>query len=490
MNKGLILERLNKLKRTYIAELEVLILDVQNNKFKIGFQVQKLYDMKRMLQGEVRMNEKLLDGLEEILKRFLECRVVYEISDDDEDSDVEIVEEQEIYQPNLDDIPPTKRVKQVVRDNPSKVPKSKNIKRIGEYSSMIQKEQFLEHTEEGQNPISEPSELENEEPTNTNKPTPAYVLKLTKLRPASSYAKPSNTEARNIVTVPYKPTVKLPCKVLKPVKKLNMITNAKVPQKPFDPRDDAIAIKHIKEKIYQKSYLRTNENEETASKPTEAVAGSSSAKAVEIEEPLEIEEPIEVEEPLEVEEPSEIEEPVEVVEPVEIEEPVEVVEPPKKKLRARRNTIAERPAKVTKVKSPKKAVEPKRKMITRRNSVAVRPEIHKILDRVEEIIADVIERSKTPVPTKSTGELYTQGWLASKMKAAKKSSPKIPNDELSKEQYDALDPEGLMESITTFPVTQKRTRGRPRSKSVYIPQYNTRSTPIFDPTLTIKQEII
>lgn len=76
MNKGPILERLNKLKRTYIAELEVLILDVQNNKFKIGFQVQKLYDMKRMLQGEVRMNEKLLDGLEEILKRFLECRVV------------------------------------------------------------------------------------------------------------------------------------------------------------------------------------------------------------------------------------------------------------------------------------------------------------------------------------------------------------------------------------------------------------------------------
>lgn len=76
MNKGPILERLNKLKRTYIAELEVLILDVLNNKFKIGFQVQKLFDMKRMLQGEVRMNEKLLDGLEEILKRFLECKVV------------------------------------------------------------------------------------------------------------------------------------------------------------------------------------------------------------------------------------------------------------------------------------------------------------------------------------------------------------------------------------------------------------------------------
>lgn len=223
-------------------------------------------------------------------------------------------------QPNLDDTAVSKSVQEIVKDYPPKVPMSKNIQLIGEYSSMIQKEQFLEHTEEIVNPISEPSELENTKPINSNKISPAYVLKMTKLRPASSYAKPSNNEARNIVTVPYKPTVKLPCKVLKPVKKLNMITNAKVYEKPFDPKDEAIALKHIKEKIYQKSYLKTNENEQIVLKPTEVFAEPSDAETVE--------------------------------------------PPPKKKSKARRNTIAVRPPKVVvpkvpKEKSPKNAVVPK-----------------------------------------------------------------------------------------------------------------------------------
>ena len=267
------------------------------------------------------------------------------------DSDTEMEDEQEIHQPNLDDYAVSKSVKKEVKDNLLKVPKSNNIKRIGQYSSMIQKEQFLEHSEEVQSPISEP-ELENEEPTIINKPSPAYVLKMTKLRPASSYAKPSNTEPRKIVTVPYKPTVKLPCKVLKPVKKLNTITNVKVSQKSFNPRDDAIAIKHIKEKIYQRSYLKTNENEPIASTPIEKVYVPSIAEKPIVENPIE-------------------------VDPI-LELPI-LKAPPKKKPKARRNTIAERPAKVVeakvkKVKSPKKVVEPKvpkRKVIQRSKLISI-----------------------------------------------------------------------------------------------------------------------
>ena len=142
---------------------------------------------------------------------------------------------------------------------------------------------------------------------------------MTKLRPASSYAKPSNNESRNIVTVPYKPTVKLPCKVLKPIKNLNMIKNPTV-SKPasFNPRDEAIALKNIKEKIYQKSYLKTNEDDPIAIKSTQTVLEVSTESCS-----------------------------------------TDIFElPPLKKTKARRNTIAERPPK-TKIKKAKKIAEPK-----------------------------------------------------------------------------------------------------------------------------------
>lgn len=216
-----------------------------------------------------------------------------------------------------------KSVPEVSKDNLMKVPVSKNYKRIGEYSSMIQKEQFLELPEEIENPIPEPSEIENTIPINNYiPPSPAYVLKMTKLRPASSYAKPSKNESRNIVTVPYKPTVKLPCKVLKPIKKLNMIKTAKVPKKaPFNPRDDAIAIKHIKEKLYLKSYLKVNEDEPIALKyaPKSPTNHHSDSDCI-----------------------SELSR-TKVVEKLPIKIP-----------KVRRNTIAERPPKVKKIKSPKK----------------------------------------------------------------------------------------------------------------------------------------
>lgn len=189
---------------------------------------------------------------------------------------------------------------------------------------MLQKEQFLKIPEVFET-TSESSEAENSKPSNTPSSSQSYVLKSTQLRPASSYAKPSNTERRKIVTVPYKPTVKLPCELLKPIRKLNFISNKTVSKTAsYNPRDDAIALKNIKEKIYQKNYLKINED--VCKEIQKQIVPSSESSDSEIGVSL-----------------------------------------PIKKPKARRNTTAKSPKKETKIKitpkKPSKIKVPKKKVI-------------------------------------------------------------------------------------------------------------------------------
>lgn len=88
-----------------------------------------------------------------------------------------------------------------------------------------------------------------------------------------------------------------------------------------------------------------------------------------------------------------------------------------------------------------------------------------------------MELCKTPVPNHLHQEIYTQNWLASNMNnGAEESLSSFPMIEIPERIFDPLDPEGLMEQITTVPIPKKRGRGRPRK------------TPKFIPTVQIKEE--
>ena len=79
MNSLSMLKRLKKLNSTYKTGFEDLLLDVQNNKAKIPFDVNRLLDMKKMLLGEVLLTEKLFCGLESALGKLLKFRIVRQI---------------------------------------------------------------------------------------------------------------------------------------------------------------------------------------------------------------------------------------------------------------------------------------------------------------------------------------------------------------------------------------------------------------------------
>lgn len=70
------LKKLEKLKSTYKDGLEDLLSDVSNKKARVPIETNRLFDMKKMLLGEVLMTDRLLSGLEMALKKLLRCRVV------------------------------------------------------------------------------------------------------------------------------------------------------------------------------------------------------------------------------------------------------------------------------------------------------------------------------------------------------------------------------------------------------------------------------
>lgn len=87
-----------------------------------------------------------------------------------------------------------------------------------------------------------------------------YKLKNTALRPASSYAKPAkvNPVNRKIISAPEN-IAAAPSKTdtnpnIKQVKE----TSNPLPRKPYDPKNEVIAISKVKERIYERNYLDAN----------------------------------------------------------------------------------------------------------------------------------------------------------------------------------------------------------------------------------------
>lgn len=83
------------------------------------------------------------------------------------------------------------------------------------------------------------------------------------------------------------------------------------------------------------------------------------------------------------------------------------------------------------------------------------------LDSTEEFIVDeemVMYKQEDPIQSHPT--IYTQEWLDLRL-----STPEVPQSKTHSRQFDTIDPEGLMEHITTVPI-KKRGRGRPRKHVV------------------------
>ena len=108
------------------------------------------------------------------------------------------------------------------------------------------------------------------------------------------------------------------------------------------------------------------------------------------------------------------------------------------------------------------------------------------MDTTEEFKFD-IEIHRDQVSNHSHPEIYTQDWISSRMvDDAEYSITNIPEVETPKNQYDSIDPEGLMEHLTTIPIIRKRGRGRPRLTNKKITTKKKKNE--FDPALQIKVE--
>ncbi|CAO1395900.1 unnamed protein product [Diamesa serratosioi] len=434
-------DKLLKLREIYHTAFEELLKDEDA---EIPFDKKRLWDMRKMLLGDVNMTDKLLVGLETALQKLLRCRMIIDISDDESESDnSDIVEVDQ--ESNADSVVNIKSVNEVVNENTLKVPKSKNYKRIGEYSSMIQKDQFLDLPEECES-IPESSEIENTKPTsNTQTSTAAYVLKITKLRPASSYAKPMNTENRKIVTVPYKSTVKLPSKVSKPIKKLNTNSNKTVPKAAkFDPRNDAIAIKNIKEKLYQKSYLKINKDE------AKAITAASTSKTTVNQNNTDVDGDS---------------------------SSTEIIEtPPKTKSKPKaRKTTENKSSKNNKTTKAKDPVKRKTKK-TKPQPTVVNEDSDCTIEFKSDSDVDMQTYGKDNL-FYSPPKTYPVNWIDSMSSKSLSLSPKVPIIEASASPtfYDSIDPEGLMEPLSSVVFKRKRevSRSRKTTRNGLRPRSNT-----------------
>lgn len=99
------------------------------------------------------------------------------------------------------------------------------------------------------------------------------------------------------------------------------------------------------------------------------------------------------------------------------------------------------------------------------------------LDSTEEFKVDEeMKMYEQEAPVQSHPTIYTQEWLDVRL-----SNPELPPSEPYR-RFDTIDPEGLMEDITTVPINKKRGRGRPRKPVVK------KSKVEFNPTFRIKKE--
>lgn len=96
------------------------------------------------------------------------------------------------------------------------------------------------------------------------KPQPSiatYKTKTTMLRPAASYAKPSDCKKQKVqITVPYKTRID--------------------PKARYDPKAEAFKLKGIREKIYSKTYLTTLDNDQAQKKVKEKEPARSDSENV------------------------------------------------------------------------------------------------------------------------------------------------------------------------------------------------------------------
>lgn len=91
-----------------------------------------------------------------------------------------------------------------------------------------------------------------------------YMLKNTTLRPASSYAKPSKKSNdnplvdRNIISAPTNTADSVPNKSTRPNITQVKGTSNTIVRRPFDPKNDSIEISKIRDRIYKKQFLESN----------------------------------------------------------------------------------------------------------------------------------------------------------------------------------------------------------------------------------------